>query len=117
MCFGRVAKHILQRLFPCGTLAAQGHEQLQDNQKRSTEYATSERFKGLVRYAPAPACYELVSCEEFHLPLLECALKLVAHVSSPKQVHTWLATLQRFQQQTCMYGVQKHTFTDHVFGL
>jgi hypothetical protein len=32
-----------------------------------------------------PACTALVSCQEFHLPLIECALHLVNFITAPQQ--------------------------------
>jgi hypothetical protein len=38
----------------------------------------------MVKVANPPACTELVGCQEFHLPLIECALLLVHHITTPQ---------------------------------
>lgn len=64
----RVAKHVLHKLYPPGDAAAASSGQ-------------AGRFKGLLQVPLSPGCYALVSEEEFHMPLLECAAMITAAVT------------------------------------
>lgn len=66
-----VAQGLLQQLFP------------RDAQETATAGdGGSQRFKGMLKVTNPPQCTALVSCQEFHLPLIECALTLVHHTIS-----------------------------------
>lgn len=58
---GRVAENILRRLFP----------------RVQQEVEQPQRFKGMVKVQNTPECRKLVAYQEFHLPLIECAIQLV----------------------------------------
>lgn len=67
----RVAEGLLQQLFPRDA-----------QQPPAAGEGGSQRFKGMVKVTNPPECTALVSCQEFHLPLIECALTLVHHIIS-----------------------------------
>lgn len=68
----RVAEGLLQRLFPRDAQDAAGVQ--------------GQRFKGMLKVQNPPACVQLVSCQEFHMPLIECALQLVYAIIVARQV-------------------------------
>jgi hypothetical protein len=79
--FCSVAQHVLQQLFPQHNTAPTADPASQQQQQAATGPAGG-RFKGLLRQvAPSPACSKLVASEEFHLPLVECAVQLVAFIA------------------------------------
>lgn len=67
----RVAEGLLQQLFPRDA-----------QQPPAAGEGGNQRFKGMVKVTKPPECTALVSCQEFHLPLIECALALVHHTIS-----------------------------------
>lgn len=74
----RVAEGLLQELFP--------------REEHEATAAQAQRFKGMVKKDNPPACSQLVSCQEFHLPLIECALQVVYYIVAP-QVQPSIAAL------------------------
>jgi septal ring-binding cell division protein DamX len=78
----RVAQHVLQELFPQSNADPTADPASQQQQQQPGTGPAARRFKGLLRQAtPSPACSELVASEEFHLPLVECAVQLVAFIA------------------------------------
>lgn len=77
----RVAHHLLQKIFP-QQFSDPAADPASQQQQQAGAAPAGRRFKGLLRQvAPSAACSELVASEEFHLPLVECAVQLVAFIA------------------------------------
>lgn len=86
----RVAQHVLTALHPPSC-----NHDLSIEASAAAAAAVPRRFKGMLRPPPLPpACYEVVSSEEFHLPLLVAALNVTLFAAdevrgAPAAVAAW----------------------------
>jgi hypothetical protein len=90
----RVVEDVLSQLFP------------RDPPSADTA-AAAARFKGLMRLDNPPGCAELVSCEEFHLPLVECGLHIV-HAATSTPVRAACVAVARCLFAACVGGWHTH---------
>ncbi|WIA34865.1 hypothetical protein OEZ86_013160 [Tetradesmus obliquus] len=95
----RVAHHLLQKIFP-QQFSDPAADPASQQQQQAGAAPAGRRFKGLLRQvAPSAACSELVASEEFHLPLVECAVQLVAFITGEEHQQQYHWATQQLQRQ------------------